>query len=86
MFTHNLAEQNQFEIEIKDLDFQSVSLIVDYLYSSRIEINNDNVQELLTACSILQVMTITKIKEYIAQPRIPRHWKVDFSGTSVLRQ
>ena len=55
MFTHDLAEQYQDEIEIKDLDFNSVSAIVDYLYTSKIDINDENVQDIVTACSILQV-------------------------------
>ena len=55
MFTHDVIEQKQSEIELKDLNFQCVSAIVDYMYTGKIELDNQNVQDLLTATSILQV-------------------------------
>ncbi|XP_076820916.1 kelch-like protein 41 [Clavelina lepadiformis] len=56
MFSHNVIEQQKAEIELNELDFSTVSAIVDYLYTCRIDINNKNVQDLLTACSMLQIL------------------------------
>ena len=60
MFTHDLIEQKQTEIDIKDLDFLSVSSIIDYLYTGKIKITDQNVQDLLMACSILQVSNVSR--------------------------
>lgn len=57
MFTYNVVESTQAEIEIKGVNYQTVETVVDYLYTGQVEIDDDNAQDLLITCSMLQVRT-----------------------------
>nr|CAB3260011.1 kelch-like protein 41 [Phallusia mammillata] len=66
MFTHAVVEQVSPEVELKDVDYSAVNSIIDYLYTATVDINDDNAQELLTACSLLQVLGLHgKCRRYI---------------------
>lgn len=58
MFTLNVVEQNQPEVEINGISYDTLKVIVDYLYSGKIDINVENVQDLLTGSSVLQVILL----------------------------
>ena len=55
MFTGELAESRQTEIIIHDIDECAMELLIDYCYTSRIVVDEKNVQVLLPAACILQV-------------------------------
>ena len=55
MFTGELAESRQTEIMIHDVDESAMELLIDYCYTSRIVVDEKNVQMLLPAACILQV-------------------------------
>lgn len=55
MFTGELAESRQTEIIIHDVDESAMELLIDYCYTSRIVVDEKNVQTLLPAACILQV-------------------------------
>ena len=55
MFTGELAESRQTEIILHDLDETAMDLLIDYCYTSRIVVDEKNVQTLLPAACILQV-------------------------------
>jgi hypothetical protein len=57
MFTGELAESRQTEIIIHDVDETAMELLIDYCYTSRIVVDEKNVQMLLPAACILQVRT-----------------------------
>ncbi|CAF1190894.1 unnamed protein product [Adineta steineri] len=55
MFTGELAESRQTEIIIHDIDECAMELLIDYCYTSRIVVDEKNVQTLLPAACILQI-------------------------------
>lgn len=55
MFTHELIESSQDIVEIKDMDADILSSLVDFAYSGEINLTIDNVQEILSASSLLQI-------------------------------
>jgi kelch-like protein 20 len=62
MFTGELAESRQTEIMIHDIDECAMELLIDYCYTSRIVVDEKNVQMLLPAACILQVRNVFDIK------------------------
>ncbi|XP_065053298.1 kelch-like protein 17 isoform X2 [Rhopilema esculentum] len=55
MFTAGMVESRENTIELHDIDATSVESIIDFIYTSQIEISEDNVQTLLPASTIIQV-------------------------------
>jgi len=55
MFTGELAESRQTEIIIHDIDEFAMELLIEFCYTSRIIVDEKNVQMLLPAACILQV-------------------------------
>ena len=58
MFTVELAEINQTEIVIRDIEERAMELLVDFAYTSRITVEENNVQSLLPAACLLQMVEI----------------------------
>ena len=58
MFTHELLESGQEVVEIKDMDPDVLSSLVDFAYTGSIAVTVDNVQEILSAASLLQVSQV----------------------------
>ena len=54
MFTTEMSEKYQNEVEIKNQDSMAVKLIIDYFYSGIIVINGDNVLDALAAADYMQ--------------------------------
>ncbi|UJR34957.1 hypothetical protein I4U23_027735 [Adineta vaga] len=55
MFPGDLIQTQQIEIMIRDIDYCAMELLVDYCYTSRIIIDEQNVQILLPAATTLQI-------------------------------
>lgn len=60
MFTHDLIESRQDVITLKDMDPVSIEAIIDFVYTSKITINQKNVQALLHVATLLQVNLVQK--------------------------
>ncbi|XP_023387705.1 kelch-like protein 3 isoform X2 [Pteropus medius] len=58
MFTGDMSESKAKKIEIKDMDGQTLSKLIDYIYTAEIEVTEENVQVLLPAASLLQLMDV----------------------------
>ncbi|CAF5213122.1 unnamed protein product [Rotaria magnacalcarata] len=56
MFTGELAESRKTEIIIHDIDEFAMELLIEFCYTSRIIVDEKNVQMLLPAACILQVI------------------------------
>lgn len=61
MFTGELAESRQTEIKINDIDEHAMELLIDFAYTSRIIIEESNVQVLLPAACLLQMIEIQEV-------------------------
>nr|XP_046916765.1 kelch-like protein 3 [Dermatophagoides farinae] len=57
----NFIEQNQYQISIKNLDGNSLNEIIKYCYLGIVNINETNVQMLLSAATMLNCKDIIKI-------------------------
>lgn len=55
MFTAGMVESRENVIELHNIDASSIQSIVEFMYTSKIEISEDNVQSLLPASTIIQV-------------------------------
>ncbi|KAM9471154.1 kelch-like protein 3 isoform 1-T1 [Clarias gariepinus] len=61
MFTGDMSESKATCIEIRDMDGQTLRKLVDYIYTAEIEVTVDNVQVLLPAASLLQLMEVRQV-------------------------
>lgn len=59
MFTNSMLESTQDIVTLTDLDEKAVEDLVEFAYTSKIDIHEDNVQPLLKAASILQLCEVT---------------------------
>ena len=58
MFTNKMLESEQECVVLSDLDETAIEELVDFAYTARIDIHEDNVQALLKAAAILQLSEI----------------------------
>ena len=53
-----LAESRQTEVTIRDIDEAAMELLIDFCYTSKITVEENNVQTLLPAACLLQLQEI----------------------------
>ncbi|XP_070558123.1 kelch-like protein 24 [Ptychodera flava] len=58
MFTTDMKESKLHQIEIYNISPETLRQIIEYAYSSKIDINNDNVGTLLEASSLFQILPV----------------------------
>lgn len=58
MFTGGMLEMNQKRVVINDISAVAMKAVVDFVYTNKISISSENVQQLLFAASILQIDNI----------------------------
>ncbi|XP_075225417.1 kelch-like protein 24 isoform X2 [Lycorma delicatula] len=58
MFLSKLAESKQNVVQLKGVEVDMMSLLLDYAYTSSIVITRSNVQALLSAANLLQVLPV----------------------------
>ncbi|XP_051870667.1 kelch-like protein 3 isoform X2 [Pristis pectinata] len=58
MFTGDMTESKAKKVEIKDIDGHTLSKLIDYIYTAEVEVTEENVQVLLPAASLLQLMDV----------------------------
>ena len=58
MFTCNLAEANSPKVPINGVEGNIVKQLLDYVYSSEITISKENVQSLLSASNLLEILPV----------------------------
>ena len=57
MFT-SFEESRQDRITLQGVDYHALELLIEYVYTSVVEVNEDNVQVLLTAANLLQLTDV----------------------------
>ncbi|XP_014663237.1 PREDICTED: kelch-like protein 5 [Priapulus caudatus] len=60
MFTSDVREAQQEEVPLKDVDSDSVLALVEYCYTGQIDLREDNVENLLSTASILQLLEVVE--------------------------
>ncbi|KAK7488296.1 hypothetical protein BaRGS_00020455 [Batillaria attramentaria] len=63
MFTSDVSESEQKEVTLQDISGSVLHLLVTYVYSGQVPINNDNVESIMTAASMLQLDTLVRFCE-----------------------
>ncbi|KAK5983516.1 BTB domain-containing protein [Trichostrongylus colubriformis] len=58
MFGYDVVEAKMDRIILNDISFEALDALVNFVYTSEISINSDNVQSLLFAASILQMDSV----------------------------
>ncbi|XP_068107871.1 kelch repeat and BTB domain-containing protein 8 isoform X2 [Hyperolius riggenbachi] len=58
MFTSGLTESTKKEVRIMGIEAESMQLVLNYAYTSRVQLTEANVQALFTASSIFQIPTL----------------------------
>uniref|UniRef100_A0A1A9WIL6 Kelch-like protein diablo n=1 Tax=Glossina brevipalpis TaxID=37001 RepID=A0A1A9WIL6_9MUSC len=61
MFTGELKESRQKEVTIRDIDEHAMELLIDFCYTAHIIVEESNVQNLLPAACLLQLLEIQDI-------------------------
>uniref|UniRef100_A0A3P9JIK8 Kelch-like family member 3 n=1 Tax=Oryzias latipes TaxID=8090 RepID=A0A3P9JIK8_ORYLA len=61
MFTGDMSESRAHQVEIREVDGHTLRKLVDYIYTAEIEVSEDNVQVLLPAASLLQLMDVRQV-------------------------
>ncbi|XP_026136967.1 kelch-like protein 3 [Carassius auratus] len=57
----DMSESKAHHVEIRDVGGQMLPKLVDYIYTSEIEVSEDNVQVLLPAAGLLQLMDVRQV-------------------------
>uniref|UniRef100_A0A1I7T175 BTB domain-containing protein n=1 Tax=Caenorhabditis tropicalis TaxID=1561998 RepID=A0A1I7T175_9PELO len=58
MFTGGLRESSQRVVPIKEVDVEVLSQLIDYMYTGRMKIDEQNVQTILATASLLQLTCV----------------------------
>ena len=61
MFTNDMKESEQDVIEMQDINPEILSSLIDFTYTGDITVTVDNVQEVLSAASLLQIRQVQDI-------------------------
>lgn len=63
MFAGNLAESQQTceKVVINGIESNTLKLLLDYAYTSQVTINKTNVQALLSASNLLEVLPVREV-------------------------
>lgn len=60
MFNSNLKESNEREIVIKEVDGETLELLINYCYAGTININEDNVEKILSTACLFQMSSVVQ--------------------------
>lgn len=58
MFTREMAESRQKQVTIQDVDEKAMEQLIDFAYTAKIKIDESNVQTILPAACLLQLLEI----------------------------
>lgn len=65
MFCNDLREKHEESVNIKGLDADTMRILLEYTYTSKVTITKDNVQKTLEAASLFQVCIVTSRKNFV---------------------
>ncbi|XP_005111835.1 kelch-like protein 20 [Aplysia californica] len=58
MFSTSLAEAQQDQITLKDMEARTLALVLDYIYTGQVTLTEDTVQNLLSAANLFQLIPL----------------------------
>ncbi|XP_064636563.1 kelch-like protein 5 isoform X3 [Lineus longissimus] len=60
MFTNDVKEASQEEIKMKDVDSEALALLVQYMYTGKIDLKEETVESLLSTSCLLQLLEVVE--------------------------
>ncbi|CAM4590496.1 hypothetical protein PO909_031170 [Leuciscus waleckii] len=74
MFCNDLREKHEENVNLKGLDADTMSILLEYTYTSKVTITKDNVQKMLEAASLFQFPRIVDAcASYLAEALYPEN-------------
>ena len=70
MFTNGMLETEQSVVEIQGIETNTMGLLLDFMYTSTIEINVENVQSILQGASLLGLQTLRTICSHFLESQL----------------
>lgn len=70
MLAHNSLESYDNRVNLQDISVVAMQAILDFCYECKIDLNIDNVQEILTAASILQINAVQNLCTNFIKERV----------------
>ena len=61
MFNSDLIESRKSHIVINDIDSQALMVLIDYIYTGQIDLNEANIYQIMSAANMLQLDKITRV-------------------------
>jgi N-acetylneuraminic acid mutarotase len=58
MFAHDSKELEAGQVYLQNIDANAVEAIINYIYTCKVDLNNENIESILLAASILQVKAV----------------------------
>jgi len=58
MFKSELGESHQTKIQIKEMEASTLRLVLDYVYTGKVELTVENVQSVLSAANLFQMINL----------------------------
>lgn len=58
MFLSQMIESQQKKVHIKEMDGQTLNLVISYIYTGEITLSTDNVQDILSAANLFQILSL----------------------------
>ena len=75
MFTGTFPESNQREVSIREVDEEAIETLIVFCYTSSIEVEKNNVQDLLAAACFLQIV---EVKVSLCLQGVPKKMRTHF--------
>ena len=63
MFTYDVREKHEQEVAIHELSYSTVESLVNYIYTGKSNLNENNVQDIMFGSSLLQVCYVYDSKQ-----------------------
>ena len=86
MFKVEMKERYQQTVEVKQVDEKSMKIVIDYIYTGRIDINNENVMNLLSAADYLQLEDVKEFCfEFLLSILASDNWYAIFTAVNLYK-
>ena len=86
MFKVEMKERYEQTVEVKQVDEKSMKILIDYIYTGHIDIDNENVMDLLSAADYLELEEVKKFCfEFLISILAPDTWYAILTAADLYR-
>ena len=69
MFSTDMKEQKEFEVKLDKISFETMEILMEYMYNASIHFTAENYQNVFMAADYLQMSAVIE-EEYIAYHKV----------------